>query len=174
MGLPQQPNRGQACRGSSMRCAGAQTTDIYAKNVIVVKQVDFLKQFVSNRFVFSEVFEGFGWFWKLREACGKNFHLTSCKSTCVVTKNKKWRLLKKRLITCESISGGELTCGWHVFGCFFHVFNPCSHFARFFSVEGSHTQANCSYLNVRKSWGDDILHKSHYYSTISWRGAGKW
>ena len=43
------------------------------------------KKIVSNIFVFPEVFEGFGGFRKLREACGKNFHLISCKSTSVVT-----------------------------------------------------------------------------------------
>ena len=35
--------------------------------------------------IFPEFFEGFGKFRKLREACGNNFHLMSCKSTSVVT-----------------------------------------------------------------------------------------
>ena len=34
---------------------------------------------------FPEVFEGFGGFRKLQEACDKNLHIISCKSTSVVT-----------------------------------------------------------------------------------------
>ena len=49
------------------------------------KNIGFFKTFVSKIFGFPEVFEGFGGFRKLREACGKNFHLISCKSTSVVT-----------------------------------------------------------------------------------------
>ena len=56
------------------------------------------------------VFEGVGGFRKLREACGKNFHLISCKSTSVVTIYDKKRLLKQRLLTCEcTILNGNIS-----------------------------------------------------------------
>ena len=51
----------------------------------VPKKLGFSKKIVSRNLGVPEVFEGFGGFRKLREACGKNFHLFSCKSTSVVT-----------------------------------------------------------------------------------------
>ena len=87
--------------------------DLHAKILKVVKQIGFPKSIVSNKIGFPLVFEGFGALRKLREACGKNFHLISCQSTSVVTsydqKTKNWRRLKQRLLTCQSKSSRTST-----------------------------------------------------------------
>ena len=66
----------------------ARTTS-YANKLIVVDRIGFSKKFVSKDCGFPEVFEGFGGFRELREACGKNFHLISCKFTSMVTSYDK-------------------------------------------------------------------------------------